>query len=154
MSPAGSNFPDLLEFDRRALSLLPDDYRPIELSPVAPLGAAAVLGGLSQDWAITTARNSEVVSDSTNVLALECALRRRHDRKLAVKLVSSHRLIRGKDYGGQAGKHFRLLGLAAAGRGDSFGVDALVEQLGFFVRLLGDIDLLPAGVDRLGRLFL
>lgn len=147
VSPAGSNVSDLLEFDRRALSLLPDDYQPIELSPVAPLGTAAVLGGLSQDWAIATARNSEVVSDSTNVLALECALRRRHDRKMAVKLISSHRLIRGQDYGAQASQHFRLLGFAAAGRGDSFWVDALVEQLGFFVSLLGDIRIVLTPLD-------
>jgi hypothetical protein len=139
VSPSGSNVSELLEFDHRALSLLPAGYEPIELSPVAPLGAAAVLGGVSQDWAIATARNSEVVSDSTNVLGLECALRRRHDRKSTVKLISSHRLIRGQDYGGRASQHFRLLGLAAAGRGDSFRVDALVEQLEFFLRVLGDI---------------
>ncbi len=142
--PAVSDPRDLLGFDQRALSLIPADYQPVELSPVAPLGAAAVLGELSQDWAISTARNSEVVSDSTNVLALECALRRRRDRKTQVKLISSHRLLRGQDYGGAAGQHFRLLGLAAAGRGDAFEVDALVEQLGFFVRLLGDVRIVLA----------
>jgi hypothetical protein len=139
VSPAASNPSELLEFDRQALALVPDDYQPIELSPVAPLGAASVLGKLSQDWAIATSRNSEVVSDSTNVLALECALRRRRDRKTPVKLISSHRLVRGQDYGAFGRQHFRILGLAAGGRGDLFEVEAVVEQLSFFARLLGDV---------------
>ncbi len=147
VSPSPNNPAALLAFDLRALSLIPDEYQPIELSPVAPLGAAAVLGELSQDWAISTARNSEVVSDSTNVLALECALRRRHDRKTQVKLISSHRLIRGQDHGADTPKHFRLLGLAAAGRGDAFAIEALVEQLGFFVRLLGDVRIMLTPLD-------
>jgi hypothetical protein len=147
VAPAVSNPSELLEFDRRALSLIPAEYQPIELSPVAPLGAAAVLGKLSQDWAISTARNTEVVSDSTNVLALECALRRRVDRKTQAKLITSHRLLRGQAYGAAAAQHFRLLGLAAAGRGDAFGIAAVVEQLEFFVRLLGDVHIMLTPLD-------
>ena len=128
-----------MEFDVRALSLVPESYEPIELSPVAPLGAASVLGKVSQNWAVPTARNTEVVSDSTNVLALECALRRRRDRRSVVKLVSSHRLLRGQDYGTRGAQHFRLLGLVAAGRGRSFEVEALLEQLDYYSRLLGDV---------------
>jgi hypothetical protein len=89
--------------------------------------------------AIATSRNTEVVRDSTNVLALECALRRRRDRKTPVKLISSHRLIRGHHYGALAHQHLRLLGLAPAGRGDTFEVEAAVEQCAFFSRLLGDV---------------
>lgn len=137
--PSESRPAELLEFDRRALSLAPTAYEPIELSPVAPLGAASVLGNVSQNWAVSTIRNSEVVSDSTNVLALECAARRRHDRAASVKLICSHRLLRGQDYGTDGASHFKLLGLAAAGRGGTFAVDALSEQFAYFSRLLGDI---------------
>ena len=137
--PAGSRPVELLEFDRRALSLAPTSYEPIELSPVAPLGAASVLGKVSQNWAVSTTRNSEVVSDSTNVLALECAARRRHRRGVSVKLICSHRLLRGQDYGSDGAPHFRLLGLVAAGRGAAFAIEALSEQLAYFSRLLGDI---------------
>jgi hypothetical protein len=147
LSPSASSPSGLLDFDRKALALIPESYHPIELSPLAPLGAAAVLGELSQDWAIATSRNSEVLSDSTNVLALECALRRRRDRNAPVKLVASHRLIRGQDYGARAPQHFRLLGLVAAGRGDAFAGDALVEQLGFFARLLGDVRIVLTPLD-------
>jgi hypothetical protein len=103
------------------------------------LGAASVLGGLSQDWAVTTARNSEVVSDSTNVLALDCALRRRRDRASVVKLVASHRQLRGQRYPDGAPSHFRVLGLAAAGQGRTFEVDALLEQFAYYQRLLGHV---------------
>jgi len=129
----------LLELDRRAFGLLPDGYEAIELAPVAPLGTAAVLGELSQDWALATARNTEVVSDSTNVLALECALRRRRDRRLPVKLAASHRLIRGQRFGPDRSQHFRLLGLVAAGRGRAFELESLVEQLAFYRALLGTV---------------
>jgi hypothetical protein len=147
VSPAVSSPSELLDFDRQALAHIPHDYQAIELSPVAPLGVSSVLGELSQDWAIATSRNTEVVSDSTNVLALECALRRRRDRKTPVKLVSSHRLIRGQDYGALARQHFRLLGLAAAGRGDVFEVEAVVEQLAFFSRLLGNVRIVLTPLD-------
>ena len=48
---------------------------------------------IPQDWVVATARGGEVVSDSTNVLALECALRRRRDRRAELRLCASHRLL-------------------------------------------------------------
>jgi hypothetical protein len=139
VTPAAAAADRLLELDRRAYSLLPDGYEPVELAPVAPLGASSVLGAVSQDWAVATARNTEVVSDSTNVLALEAALRRRRDRATPVKLAASHRLLRVQDYAGSAAQHFRLLALVAAGRGPEFEVASVVEQLEFFRRLLGEV---------------
>jgi hypothetical protein len=139
VTPTGTHLQELLAFDSRALSLAPAAYEAIELSPVAPLGASSVLGNLSQDWAVSTTRNTEVVSDSTTVLALECAARRRRDRGVVAKLISSHRLLRGQDYGTNGAPHFRLLGLVAAGRGRAFAVEALVEQLDYFSRLLGEV---------------
>lgn len=139
VQPAASPPENLLELDRRAFALLPDAYEALELSPVAPLGAAAVLGGLSQDWAIGTVRNTEVVSDSTSVLALEAALRRRRDRTPPVKLAASHRLVRGQDYAGRAPQHFRAFALVAAGSGRDFELESVVEQLRFWIALLGDV---------------
>lgn len=139
VTPATDSPRELLEFDRRAVALLPDLYEPMELAPVAPLGVSAVLGRLSQDWAVATARNTEVLSDSTNVLALEAALRRRRDRSRAVKLAATHRLLRGQDYGRAAGQHFRLLALVAAGRGPEFELASVVEQVTFYTRLLGNV---------------
>jgi len=136
----------LLELDRLAFSLLPSGYEALELSPVAPLGTSAVLGGLSQDWAVSTSRNTEVLSDSTNVLALECARRRRADGASRVKLAAAHRVLRGQRYDDPLLRpHFRLFGLCAAGRNTGswqFEADELAEQLDFHLRLLA-----AAGVE-------
>jgi hypothetical protein len=63
--------PRLLGWDRIAFSRLPKVFQPIELSPVCPLGTVSVVSPISQDWTVSTIRNTEVVADSTNVLALE-----------------------------------------------------------------------------------
>src|SRR5207244_1488088 len=57
--------------------LLPDDVEGVELSPVTPLGTCAAVAPGSQDRIVTTIRGSEVVSDNTNALAVEAAVRRR-----------------------------------------------------------------------------
>ena len=63
--------------DRVAFATLPSAFSPLELSPVSPLGTNSVVATVSQNKTLTTTRGLEVVSDATNVLALECALRRR-----------------------------------------------------------------------------
>ncbi len=67
----------LAQFDSLAWSLLPEQYMALELSPVCALGTNATIATVDQNKVITTIRNSEVVADATNVLALECASRRR-----------------------------------------------------------------------------
>lgn len=130
----------LAAFDRLAFEGAAPTFEPIELSPVAPLGAVSALTGLDQNLAVSTIRNSEVVSDSTNVMALECARRRREARSAAVRLCSSHRLLRGQAYDFPGARtHFRLFGLCTAGRasgGWQFELDSLVEQLRVYLRLL------------------
>lgn len=136
----------LLEFDQLAFAHLPADYEPVELSPVAPLGSSAVVGGISQNKSVTTIRNTEVVSDSTGALALECARRRqiclrdKTRQQERVKLCASHRLLRGQHFQRpDALPHFRLLALGTAGRDAghfAFEMDALREHIGFYLELL------------------
>jgi hypothetical protein len=123
------------ELDRLARSLLPAGYEFLELSPVAPLGTVAALAGLSQDAALATVRGSEVVSDATNVLALEVALRRRADRAATVRLATSQRMLRTQapDAPGML-PHFRLFALVAGGRERESAL--LGEQLDFYTLLL------------------
>jgi hypothetical protein len=113
----------LLEWEGLLLSELPKEVDVLELSPVCPLGTNSVIAGVDQNWSVSTARNTEVVSDSTNVLALECALRRRQLLKTqprsteAVHVAASHRLLRAQHYGdSKASAHFRLFTLCSAGR--------------------------------------
>jgi hypothetical protein len=131
----------LLEWDRIAFRLLPRAFQPIELSPVCPLGTVSALTSLSQDWTVSTIRNTEVVADSTNVLALECAVRRREQRNFSagkaasVHLASSHRLLRGQKFGVGPGtrQHFRILALCSAGR-DSGNLRFETETLSLHIR--------------------
>src|SRR5438067_1995245 len=74
-SPADARL--MSEVERVAWSLLPAGYAPIELSPLCPLGTNSAVATVSQNKVVSTDRNTEVVADCTNVLALECALRRR-----------------------------------------------------------------------------
>src|SRR5260370_14964853 len=98
--PSASNPTRLLEWDQIAFSKLPKLFRRVELSPVCPLGTASVLSPISQDWIVSTSRNSEVVADSTNVLALECSVRRREqknrstDNAPSVNLPTTHPLLK------------------------------------------------------------
>jgi hypothetical protein len=121
-----------------AFEALPDGFVEIVLAPHAPLGTSSVLADLSQDRALSTIADSEVVSDSTNVLALEAARRRRDPtlrRRMApVRLATSHRLLRPRD-----AAHFGLIGLCTADRDrGSFEmqVRALHEHIDWHLRVI------------------
>jgi hypothetical protein len=146
-APASVDPRSLAELDLLAFSLLPDGYQALELSPVCPLGTNSAIATVDQNKVVTTVRNTEVVADATNVLALECAVRRaellRGDTRSSarVQLAASHRVLRAQPFSGPAlHQHFRLLGLVAAGRDEGsfrFEVESLLEQVSFFLRLLG-----------------
>ena len=72
---------------------------------------------MDQNTVVATSRNTEVVSDSTNVLALECAERRRAQRAAGadpaarVRLCTSQRLTRAQNYGRPGLQaHFQIFG--------------------------------------------
>jgi len=139
--PSASNPRRLLEWDRIAFSMLPKVFEPIELSPVCPLGTTSALSPISQDWTITTIRNTDVVADSTNALALECAVRRREQKEFAsgrakpVHLATSHRLLRGQKFAVGPGvrQHFRALTMCSAGR-DSGNLRFETETMDLHIR--------------------
>ena len=122
--PSASDPARLLEWDRVAFSTLPRLFQAVELSPVCPLGTGSVLSPISQDWTVSTIRNTETVADSTNVLAIECAVLRREQKNFStghaasVHLASSHRLLRGQKINVRPGvlQHFRLFSLCSSGR--------------------------------------
>lgn len=142
VQPAAINPKQLLEFDKLAYSVLPSSFELLELSPVCPLGTNSVVAPIDQDNAVTTIRNTEVCSDSTNVLALECARRRRGNShpEVDTKLCASHRLLRPHLPNDPASfPHFRIFSLCTAGRvrgSYGFEVAALKEHLQFYVQLL------------------
>ncbi len=62
-------------------------------------------------------RGSEVVSDPTNVLALEAAARRKQNPAAPVNLAACVRVLRAKRFDGEGlFQHFRIFALLSSGR--------------------------------------
>jgi hypothetical protein len=93
-------------------------FEAIELSPLAPLGVCSAVGLASQHKIVSALRGTEVVSDPTNVLALECARRLRLKPVQTVRLATSHRCVRAQKAPNKPGfsQHFRIFCLASAAR--------------------------------------
>ncbi len=142
--PAHADPVEANRLDGVAFGLLPRGFTPMELAPVAPLGACSALGPVDQNNVLTTVRNTEVVSDPTNLLALECAKRRRASQGASpvaeVKLCASHRVIRAQPFSGPSSfSHFRALCLCTAGRdagGFLFETRNMVAHIDYYLRLL------------------
>lgn len=134
-----------LRFEQLAFEVASPQFEPIDLAPVCPLGATSSLSTVSQNNVVATVRNTEVVSDSTNCMALECALRRRellrHGKPLErVRLCSAHRLTRAQTFSGPATfAHFQVFSLCTSGRDEGnsvFEFESLQEQISIYLRLL------------------
>jgi len=132
----------LLEFDRIAFSLADPQFEPIELAPLSPLGTTASLTTVSQNSVVPTARNTDVLSDPTNVMALECALRRKSlpDKSTRLRLCCSERVTRGQSLPlPKSWAHFKLFALCSSGRDEGshrFEVEELASHIDFHLRLL------------------
>jgi hypothetical protein len=136
----------ILEWDRIAYSHLPASFEAIELSTVCPIGTVSSITSLSQDWVLTTIRNTEVVADPTNVLAMECAVRRRQltrttpANSTVVNLACSHRSLRAQRYSDpNMLSHFRLFSLCSAGRDTGnfrFETGVLADHIRFYLESL------------------
>jgi len=163
--PAATSAAELVRWDSVAWAALPKEFVSVELAPVAPLGTTSLLASLSQDWSLSTSRNTEVVSDCTNVLAVEAAARRRGVPPPGgsvggpVHLAASHRLLRGQSFteGPGVHQHFRVFALVSAARDPGnwdFEIDATRRHLGFYVdalrRYCGDSVPLRVAVSTFG----
>jgi hypothetical protein len=132
--------------EARLWELLPGEFDGIDLSPVTPLGTSSALGPVSQHKVISTTRGTEVVSDPTNVLALEAARRRRATGAASgpaeVHLAACHRVLRGQPFGDGFLQHFRLFALVSSARDRGSGsteAGLLTTHLRFWTRALSDL---------------
>lgn len=143
---------DASEAERVALSLVPEDFERVKLSPLAPFGTGSVLAGVSQDWAVATTRGTEVIADVTAVLALEAALSRRGSRD-ETKLFACEAVVRPQASADPAQlAHFQLLGLCTAGRGErwqEWETRNATEHLAYYWKLLAQLGVAGAEI-RLG----
>jgi hypothetical protein len=146
--PSARGAEEITAFDQLAWSLLPEGYDALVLSPLCPLGTNSVVGTVDQNKVVSTVRTAEVVADSTNVLALECAVRRRSlladpsTRTTPVRLATSQQQVRAQGLGPGQTAHFRLLALNTAGRDEgsfAFESNALVEHIAYLVALVARV---------------
>lgn len=127
----------------RAYEVFEEDFVPVQLSPLAPLGTCSTVATCDQNKIVSTIRNLEVASDPTNALALECALRRRTQEES--HLMTAQRVVRAQHFGEAENfyAHFELVGLVSSGRrGQSFAA----LHLDAILRFLSDLPRCPQGV--------
>jgi len=144
-APAPVDLREMLAIDGHLLAAAAR-FEAVELSPVAPLGTCSVVGPTHQHRVVSALRATEVVSDPTNVLALECAVRLRAQPAGDVHLATSQRVVRAQPVPPRAGqtRHFRLFALGSAGierKDHAF----TLETIALHVRTLQE------GLDRLER---
>jgi hypothetical protein len=144
VQPAIVDQRSLVELDGYLLGAT-SPFESIELAPVAPLGVCAIMGHASQNKVLSALRGTELVSDPTNVMALECARRLQRDPAAVVRLATSHRCIRAQPVPKQRGftANFRIFCLASAGlerQNHAFVVDAVAEQMTIMLRALDQLE--------------
>jgi len=136
-------------FDLTAFALLPAGFEAVELSPLCPLGTCVAVAPVHQNNIVGSLRGTEVVADATNVLALECASRRKALRDQGAdpgpptRLAASQRQVRAQPSGDEKyTAHFKVFCLATAGRdagGLAFETEHLREHIGFYLTLLREV---------------
>ena len=118
-------------------------FEALELAPVAPLGTSSTMGPTDQHRVLSALRGTEVVSDPTNVFALECAMRLR-TAPGPHHFATSQRVVRAQPVPKKPGfaQHFRLFALASGGI-ETPDHGFTVETLALHIRtLLAGLDLL------------
>jgi hypothetical protein len=130
------------KLDLCAFSLLHPVFTPVEISPVLPLGSCSAIAKVNQKKILTATRGTEVLSDITNALALECAVRRiacikTKQTKKHIHLCAGHRHIRTQPIEDEHFRpHFYLFGLCSAGQDQGtmkFETGALFIHLKFYL---------------------
>jgi hypothetical protein len=133
--PAATDQRTIVRIDAAVLdAAVASGFETIELSPLAPLGACVTVAPTTQRRIVSALRATEVVSDPTNVFALECARRLRESPSTAVRLATSHRTVRAQPAppGKGFAQHFRLFALGSGGvetRDHAFVVEELVRHI-------------------------
>jgi hypothetical protein len=141
--PAAADPRRLAALEARLWQLLPDAIVGVELSPVVPLGTCTAVTPLSQNRIVSTARSTEVISDSTNALAVEAVVRRREQSAEGeVHLAACQRQLRAQSFGAGSAAHFRLFALVSSARDTGSArteAQLLIRHLSFWRDLLAEL---------------
>jgi hypothetical protein len=119
-----------------------EGFEAVELSPVAPLGTCSTVALTTQHRVLSALRGTELVSDPTNVFALEIAARWQAPPGVRdVHLVTSQRVVRAQPVPKLPGyaQHFRIYVLGTGGieqQDHAFTVASLVRHITTMSRAL------------------
>ncbi len=135
-----------LAFDQLAFAIAKTNFLPIELAPLAPLGSCSAIASVHQNKVVATSRNVEVMSDPTNIMTLEGAIRREkllkiHPKdKTVINLCCSQRVTRAQFWNTpNSFTHFKLFALCSAGSDTGnyqFEKQELEKHLTFYLDLM------------------
>ena len=143
VQPSSVDPRQLWQVETRLWDQLPAGFDGIELSPVAPLATCSAVGPVDQNRVISSTRGTEVVSDPTNVLALEAARRRKQEPGHPVHLAACQRVVRAQPFQGEGlFQHFRLFALVSSDRDRGSGsteAEMLIRHLGFLIRAVSAV---------------
>ena len=149
--PSAGDPRSLAPLEARLWQLLPDMFDGVELSPVTPLGTCSAVALVDQHRVVSTVRGTEVISDPTNALAVEAAVRRREQGVDGrVDLAACHRVLRAQQFATGYAAHFRLFALVSSARDRGSGrteAQLLIDHLSFWQRVLAEM--LPAAATRI-----
>ncbi len=118
------------------------NFHPLTLSPLAPLASCSAIGHVDQNNVLSAVRGTEVVSDATNVLALQIAqdAKATKDKNAVFRYAAAHRHVRGQAFDNpKFTAHFSVFCLASGGRDRgnyAFELGQLNEHLAIILNLL------------------
>ena len=148
VKPADINVVGLRALENQVLAIFDAfGFQVVELSPVAPLGSCSVVATADQNKVLSATRQTEVVADATNALALHIAdlKRNRQSRFVSERLRFStiHRHIRTPPVPNLPGMrpHFKIACFTTAGRDTGnyqFEKEALTEQIAMMTAFFRD----------------
>jgi hypothetical protein len=135
------------------------EYIPVQLSPVAPLGACSIVASVDQNKIISALRGTEVVSDATNVLALQICdsikSGKLENRTDSLRFSSTHRHVRAQNFNRPGAlSHFHLFCMVASGRDTgsySFEKQSLLEHINVYQKIFMSLFKMNITVSLNGR---
>lgn len=149
--PADTDMIGLLSAELETLQFLQRcHFQPVELSPVSQFGSCAVVGTVDQKKIISALRNTEVMADATNALALHIAgIKRSGAGSGLLRFCTVHRHLRSQPFKA-AGftPHFKVGCLVTSGRDNG---DYQFECINLHHQIQTLIDLLE-GVYRVNNI--
>lgn len=152
VAPNNNDPIEFREFELRLLKIAKErGYIPIELSPLAPLGSCSAMATVDQNKIISAVRGTEVVSDATNVMALESSKRRKQLKfdHTTIQFSTIHRHVRAQVFNTPGfHPHFKIFCLTTAGKdigSFEFEKQSLWSHLTLYEKMLKDF----LGLDNL-----